>query len=317
MTEPVAWTQQAERGAPGLTRLGMAIIRRFGWQAGRPLARTVAAWFFVTSPAARAASRDYLGRVLARPVRNREVAHHFASFAAAVLDRVMLTCGRGSEFHVDVAGLPALVDTLARPSGAILLGAHLGSFEILRTLAAKAPVPVWALMYRSNGGALTALLDKAAPMLRDRVIEIGDTASMLIARECIERGEMVGILADRGPSGCRTVAVPFLGGTAPFPTGPFLLAAMLHAPVFLCYGIRIGPRRYRIGIEPFAEAITLRREHRQADLAGYVGRYAAALERLCRANPYQWFNFFPFWTEPHDPVPARARAAAAAASRSR
>ena len=299
------WAAQPERGAAGLTRAGMALVRRFGWSAGRPLARVAACWFLVASPSARAASRDYLGRVLGHPVGNRQVAQHFAAFADAVLDRVMLACGRADDFHIEADGIPALLDTLRRPSGAILLGAHLGSFEILRTLAADAPVPVWALMYRRNGGALTALLDQAAPELHKRVIEIGDTASMLRARECLDRGEMVGILADRTPSGHRTISVPFLGSPAPFPTGPVLVAATLGAPVFLCSAIRTGPRRYRIGIEPFADRITLRREHRAADLAAAITRYAAALERLCRATPYQWFNFFPFWTDSHAPDPAR------------
>ena len=300
-----SWAAQPERGTLGLTRAGLALIRRFGWSAGRPLAQVAAAWFLVMSPAARAASRDYLGRVLGGPVRTRQVARHFAAFAAAILDRVMLACGRADDFHIDVDGLPALLATLQRPSGAILLGAHVGSFEILRTLAADAPVPVWALMYRRNGGALTALLDQAAPALRERIIEIGDTASMLRARECLDRGEMVGILADRGPTGHRTIPISFLGSPAPFPAGPVLVAATLGAPVFLCYAIRTGFQRYRIGIEPFADRLTLRREHRAADLAAHIAHYAAALERLCRANPYQWFNFFPFWTDAHAADPAR------------
>lgn len=308
------WARQTERGAPGFTRAGMALVRRFGWFAGEPLAHATALWFLLTSPGARAASRDYLGRVLGQPVGNRQIARHFGTFATSVLDRVMLACGRASDFHVEVDGLPELLRTLERPSGAILLGAHLGNFEILRTLAADAPVPVWALMYRRNGGALTALLDQAAPGLCDRVIEIGDTVSMLRARECLDRGEMVGILADRGPSGHRTIPVPFLGDPAPFPAGPFLLAATLGAPVFVCYGIRTGRRRYRIGIEPFADRLTLRREHRAADLAGHIARYAAALERLCRATPYQWFNFFPFWTDPDAPDPARPVSPAAPAA---
>lgn len=300
-----SWAAQPERGALALTRAGLALVRRFGWVAGRPLARAAASWFLVTSPAARAASRDYLGRVLGCPVRGSQVARHFAAFAAAILDRVMLACGRADDFHIDVDGLPALLATLERPSGAILLGAHVGSFEVLRTLAADAPVPVWALMYRRNGGALTALLDQAAPALRERIIEIGDTASMIRAGECLDRGEMVGILADRGPSGHRTISVPFLGSPAPFPAGPVLVAATLGAPVFLCYAIRTAHRRYRIGIEPFADRIILRREHRAADLTAHISRYAAALERLCRAHPYQWFNFFPFWTDAHAPDPAR------------
>ena len=243
------WAAQSERGAPGLTRAGMGLVRWFGWSAGRPIARAVACWFFVMSPAARAASRDYLGRVLPHPVRNSDVARHFCTFAAAVLDRVMLACGRADDFHIDADGLPALLTTLHKPSGAILLGAHLGSFEVLRTLAADAPVPVWALMYRRNRGALTALLDQAAPALREQVIEIGDTASMLRARECLDRGEIVGILADRGPSGHRTIPVPFLGSPAPFPARLPLLCCP-HRPSPL-------PDRYRTVCRPHRPAARL------------------------------------------------------------
>jgi predicted LPLAT superfamily acyltransferase len=29
-----------------------------------------------------------------------------------------------------------------------------------------------------------------------------------------------------------------------------------------------------------------------------VERYAALLDRYCRSDPYNWFNFFDFWQEP-------------------
>ena len=59
--------------------------------------------------------------------------------------------------------------------------------------------------------------------------------------------------------------------------------------------VRTGRRRYRVAFEAFADRVELRRASRAADLQAVVGRYAAALERRCRAHPYQWFNFFAFW----------------------
>jgi predicted LPLAT superfamily acyltransferase len=127
-------------------------------------------------------------------------------------------------------------------------------------------------------------------------------------RECIERGEIVGILADRTPTprphgdrlDLRQVAVPFLGSKALFPAGPFVLAAMLGAPVVLFQGLRIGPQRYAIRFAPFADQIVLHRATRTADLTAVVGRYAAALERGCRDYPFNWFNFFDFWEHGDD-----------------
>ena len=300
------WAGQRERGSAVLARAALWLALHGGRLAGPALVLPATTWFLATSGPARAASRDYLRRVLGRPVRLADVARHFHTFACAVLDRVFLLSGRLDGYRIETVGLDEVLAVLARGQGCILLGAHLGSFEVLRAVAREAPVPVWALMYRRNAGALTALLDRLAPGMRDQVLEIGDMASMIRARECVERGEIVGILADRAPAGHRMVEVPFLGQDAAFPTGPFVLASTLAAPVILFHGLRTGPRRYQVRFEPFAERIALRRATRAADLQEYVQRYATALERACRAHPFNWFNFFPFWTSD---APARRRAA--------
>ena len=167
-------------------------------------------------------------------------------------------------------------------------------------------------MFRRNGRALTALLDRLAPDLRDSILEIGDTASIIRAHECVARGEIVGILADRSPSGHREVLAPFLGSPAAFPSGPFVLASTLAVPVVLFHGVRTGSRRYLVRFEPFADRVLLRRASRSADLDAYVARYAAALERECRAHPYKWFNFFPFWKSADAEAPMLSGLAAAA-----
>ncbi len=299
----MTWSAQRERGGGALTAAAVTLALRGGRLASVLLVWPATLWFLLAAPAARRASRDYLSRVLGRPARLPDILRHFHSFARAVLDRVLLLGGRGAAFRIDTEGLDGVLATLRRGQGCILLGAHLGSFEVLRTVAAEAPVPVWALMYRRNAGALTALLDRLAPCLHDRVLEIGDTASMIRARECVERGEIVGILADRAPPGHRMVSVPFLGAPAAFPAGPFVLASTLAAPVVLFHAVRTGPRRYAVRFEPFADRVVLRRAERAADLRAAISRYAAALERLCRAHPLQWFNFFPFWEPAADAQP--------------
>ncbi|HYZ60843.1 MAG TPA: hypothetical protein VE650_00180 [Acetobacteraceae bacterium] len=291
----MTWAQQQERGSALLAGAAVGLARRGGWTVGRALTVPATAWFLLNSRRARAASREYLSRVLDRPATWRDVARHFDHFACAVLDRVMLLAGREREYDIRTEGVDEMLATVAQGRGCILLGAHLGSFEVLRVLAKTSPVPVWALMYRRNSGALTALLDQLAPGLRAHVLEIGDTASMIQARECVDRGEIVGVLADRSPPGHRLVPAPFLGATAQFPSGPFVLAATLGAPVFLFHGVRTGKRRYQVGMEKFADRVVLRRRERAADLRFYVHRYAEALERTCRLYPLEWFNFFPFW----------------------
>ena len=307
----MSWAACAERGGDRLTRAALWLVLRGGRIGSTLLIWPATLWFLATATAARGASRDYLRRALGRQASLADVATHFHAFAHGVLDRVFLLSGRDNEFDIQVDGLDDVLAVISRKRGCILLGAHLGSFEVLRAVARRAPVPVWALMYRRNGGALTAILDRLAPDLRARIIEIGDTASMIQARECIERGEVVGILADRTPPGHKTVSVPFLGARAAFPVGPFVLASTLGAPVVMFSAVRSGPRVYQVRFEPMLDRVVLRRESRAADLRAVVARYAAAVEALCRAQPYQWFNFFPFWEHAPDadPAPAARRAA--------
>ena len=306
MTPAAAWAAQPERGSGTLLRAALWCTLRAGWPLGRVLLLPVTAWFLLTSGRARAASRDYLRRALGRPARTRDVARHFHTFACAVLERVFLLAGRPRGFRIDTEGLEHLAAIVAGGRGCILLGAHLGSFEVLRAVAGACPVPVWALMFRRNAGALTALLDRLAPDLCRRVLEIGDPASMIRAHECVARGEIVGILADRSPSGQRRISAPFLGSPAAFPAGPFILASTLAAPVLLFHGVRTGSRRYAVRFEPFADRVVLRRASRTADLHGHVTRFAAALERACRAHPFNWFNFYPFWELPDEPSTSAA-----------
>jgi predicted LPLAT superfamily acyltransferase len=297
------WARQREGGA----RLPLQLLLWLLLRLGPPLAGLVlpplVAWYLLTATSARAASRAYLGRVLGRPARLRDVARHFHCFAATVLDRIFLLAGGIAAFDIRVEGLEHLTSVLAGGRGCVLLGAHLGSFEVLRGIACESPVRVRPMMYRRNAGALTALLDRLAPGLCDSVIEIGEPSSMLRAREAVAQGEIVGLLADRSPVADKMVMVPFLGSLAAFPAGPFALAASMAAPVVLFHGLRIGPRRYLVQFQPFADRLTLERANRAEDKRRWIARYAAMLEVACRAHPFNWFNFFPFWEHGHNVPP--------------
>jgi predicted LPLAT superfamily acyltransferase len=304
VTARAEWASRRERGGFVVVAAALWLVLGLGVRASQALVPPLALWFLVTSGHARQASHDYLSRVLGRKARLRDVMRHFHSFGSAILDRAFLLAGRTAGFRITTDGLEHVASIVERGQGCVLLGAHLGSFEVLRTLGTQAPVPVRALMYRGNSGALTLLLDRLNPGLSDSVIDIGATAGMLRVRECVERGEIVGILADRTPDalapGHRRVPVPFLGSKALFPAGPFVLVAMLRVPVVLFYGVRTGPRCYSIHFEPFAERVVLHRATRDADVRTVVARYAAALERGCRAYPFNWFNFFAFWEHGDD-----------------
>jgi predicted LPLAT superfamily acyltransferase len=99
-----------------------------------------------------------------------------------------------------------------------------------------------------------------------------------------------------------SIELPFLGHPAVINDGPFRLAALLRRKVFFMAGLYVGGARYDVHFEPladFSERVSdpAERERRiRAALESYVER----LEALCRAYPYNWFNFHDFWLEDSD-----------------
>jgi predicted LPLAT superfamily acyltransferase len=289
------WAGQRERGSALLLGIMFWIIRHLGWHVGQALLYPIILWFYAGSPAARAASRDYLARVLDHEPGAWDVLRHLFTFGCVILDRVFFLSGRTAGYELTVQGLEAVTDVVNAGRGCILLGSHLGSFDVLRALGRTAPVRVSPVMFRLNSGHLTRLLEALDPELARDVIEIGAPGAMLRVQECIERGEIVGFLADRAPVRDRMVATQFLGGEAEFPAGPLILASIIGAPVVLFYGVRTASRRYVIQFERFAERIVLPRKQREAELQAWIDAYGRSLAAACRAYPYNWFNFFSFW----------------------
>lgn len=291
------WFTRPERGAAWLVRLMMWLIRHAGWFASGVVLPGITAWFYAASPSARAASREYLRAALGRPAGALDVLRHIHVFARSTLDRMLMLTGGADACTLDVSGLEHVAALAEAGRGGVLLGAHLGSFAVLRGLAAHCPAPVRMLMHRANGGAMARVIAQLDPTLAADTIPVGEIGTMLRAHEAVASGALVAMLADRAPPGARRVMAPFLGRLAAFPAGPFVLAASLGVPVLTFRAVRVGPRRYQVEFAPFAAAITLRRASREADLAAVAGRYAAWLEEGCRAHPFNWFNFFAFWDD--------------------
>lgn len=291
------WLGYRERGSRSATRFMKWLALRSGRSVARLLLYPICAYFLAFSPRARGTSRRYLALALGRRPRLEDLWRHFFTFAATVLDRVYFTDGRLGRFDIEVSGLERLRLTLARGRGCLLLGAHLGSFELLRMLAHEHRLPVSTVMYEENAANITEVLnDRLDPLLRERTIVSGGPDTSLQIAECLSRGELVGMLGDRAAGSGKTVTCRFFGRDAVFPQGPLRLALSLHVPVYLVAGLYEGGRRYVIHLEPFCEEPDADRAERAAWTREWAQRYADRLEHFCRLAPYNWFNFYDFWS---------------------
>ncbi|HVS26597.1 MAG TPA: acyl-CoA synthetase [Burkholderiales bacterium] len=291
-----AWLAQRERGSLTAMRLLIWLTLKLGRNAARIFLYPICAYFIVFSLHARRASRLYLSRVLGRKTGWRDLFRHYHTFASTIHDRVYLLSGQHGYFDVQVHGLDSLECALERGAGCVLLGSHLGSFEILRaygTLEKKLPINI--LMHMENASKINRAVHGLHTEIPERIIPLGKPQTLLQVKECLERGEIVGVLGDRTFQSDKAVSCRFLGEEARFPEGPLLMAALLEVPVVLFFGFYRGGRRYDINFEAFAQRITLDPSRRSEELREWVERYVNRLEYYCRQAPYNWFNFYDFW----------------------
>ena len=279
------------------------ISLRLGRRAGRVVLHPIAIYFLLFAPASRRASRNYLGRALGRPPRWRDLYQHFYTFAATIHDRVYLVNRRFDIFDLEVHGEDTLRRLLAGGKGLFLMGAHLGSFEVIRAIGRKnTDLRVAMVMHGDNAQKITAMLAAINPEAVQDIIGLGRVDSMLKLRERLDEGCIVGMLADRTPRDDTLYPVQILGTNANLPGGPFRIAALLRRPAVFMTGLYLGGNRYSIHFDPLADFSAVGRGQREAAVEAAIARYASLLDHYCRKAPYNWFNFFEFW----QPAPAAA-----------
>lgn len=291
-----AWLQRKERGSQLLLRLMTWLSLTLGRRLTRPIVYGIALYFLLAAPAARRASRDYLRRALGRPARWGDLYRHILAFASTIHDRVYLLNDRHELFDLRIHGQDVVQGPDAPEGGFLIFGAHLGSFEVLRAIARRdCGQSVCAAMYPENARLLNSMLAKVNAEVVLDIIPLGRIDSIFQLNERIEAGAMVALLADRAVGTDTYLSVPLFGEPAPFPLGPFRLAAILRRPVCFMTGLYRGGNRYDIHFERLADFSSVPAGQRDAALRTAIERYAALLEKHGRAAPCNWFNFYDFW----------------------
>jgi predicted LPLAT superfamily acyltransferase len=289
------WMQRKERGSFFLLQLMRRISLFFGRRLSRIVVYGIALYFVLAVPAARKASRSYLARALERPATWVDLYRHILAFASTIHDRFYLLNSQADLFDIQVFGAEPIIELQRQNQGALLFGAHMGSFEVLLNHGRSHRFNSCIAMYPENARQLNRALAAINPEAITGIIALGQMDSMLTIHHKLETGALVGVLADRAAGPDQYLTLPFLGASARFPTGPFRMAAMLGHPVYFMTGLYRGGNRYEVHFEPLADFAAVPRHQRDAAVRENLQKYVATLERHCKAAPYNWFNFFEFW----------------------
>ena len=283
------------------------IYRWLGRRVFRVILSPVVVYFYFARRDARRASKEYLEHlyqsspgILSSPPGLMTSFRHFQQFGEATLDKAIAWSGQLPDGSIDIVNEPAYRTVFEEMRGRLIIGSHLGNLELCRGFASHhREMSINALVYDQHAINFNRVIERLNPKSRVKLIQVSELniSTMLSLKSKIDDGEWVVIAGDRIPviGGVRrTVQVEFLGAPAPFPIGPYILAATLQCPVNLLFAYR-KDNRLKANFEIFSDRIVLNRVQRDTEIHHWAQKFADRLADNCRAAPLQWFNFYPFW----------------------
>lgn len=293
------WVAAKERGTTGMLRLMTLISLNLGRSVSRFVLYGIVAYFFVFAPTPRRHMLKYLRHALQRNASARDRFHLLLNFASTIHDRIYLLNNQFHLFDVTIEGVDVIQAHIDRGQGVLLMGAHMGSFEVIRAIGIRRTgLTVAMTMYQDNARKISSMLSTINPLLNPDIIPLGNVDSMIQIQSRLSNGACVGILSDRSILSDSLQKVTFLGDAAWLPTGPMRAAAALRRPVVFMTGLYLGANRYRIVFQELADFSKVSTNRSDA-IRTAIELYARLLEQQCHINPYNWFNFFDFWQEPN------------------
>lgn len=278
----------------------------------------VVTYYWLTRTAARRASLAYLRRLqdacgaVGHAPTWRDTWAHCLSFADAILDKMLAVSGAFPLHTVRCDEEAQLLALLHQGRGAVIAVGHVGCMELCRVGAQRhAGLRLNVLVHTAHAQRFNRILKQLDPrggVTLIQVTAVNPATAMLLADK-LAQGEFVVIAADRVPVvSDATVRADFLGRAAPWPVGPYVLAAILKCPLYAMACVRQpgGDRRgnYVLRVRCLAEQVVLPRASRQQALRGYAGEFARWLEEVLADAPFAWFNFYTFWDEDRPSVAA-------------
>ncbi|GDY13968.1 lipid A biosynthesis acyltransferase [Planctomycetota bacterium] len=239
---------------------------------------------------------------------------HYASFGRVLCDRLLFILSP-QRYRLESTGIEHAIGLMRQRRGFIFLSAHHGNWEIAPLLiqrgiseaqsqaaargepAAIAPPVVHIVMIQGDLPAIQRFSDRHRgnwPVrFHDPRNALGTAVELAAA---LGRGEIVCLLGDRVHADQPAVAGRFLGRLARFPAGPFQTALLTGAPILPAFMTKTGLGGYRLEVDPPWTVRAASRADRQAAVAAAAQRWARRLELQVRRYPFQWHNFFDFFT---------------------
>ena len=162
-TPAKAWREHPERGSELGIRILLHVLEHLGREFLGFVLWPVCVYFAFFAKDARRASESYLAR-MGLPHDVWAVVRHLWMFARVSVDRLLFLGGETDQFEVHRHGHETIMSLAGDAHrGALLIGAHVGSFEAMRALATRHDVGISVVADFGNAKRINGIFGAAAP----------------------------------------------------------------------------------------------------------------------------------------------------------
>lgn len=200
----------------------------------------------------------------------------------------------------DFVGVEHFDELRTREGGAIILTAHMGSYDLGAQLFAETTTRRIVMVRAPEVDPETRRHEEELHRrtVGDAIkIDFSTRASELALDllHAVQDGEIVAIQGDRVTPGISSLPATLFGKETIVPAGPFALAMAARVPIYPLFIIRLGRRSYRLLV---CAPIEVRRTRDRAEAFNTaVEQWTRSLEQVIATSWYQWFEFGPFYEE--------------------
>lgn len=260
------------------------------------VAGLVARLFFMFSEKDKEELRENLRVVLGEGADEASINEHiirvfrnFAKYLADFFRFPVFTEERISK-NIKMEGREHLDECLAGGKGALLLGLHLGNWELGGAIVGALKYPISAIVLEHGDRRINEFFVRQRIINRLRSIPVG-----VQVKECfkvLKRNEVLAVVGDKDYTSSG-IYVDFFGKKALMPRGAAVLSLKTGAPIVFCALIREKDNTFKLCFEkPIRYTPT--GDHGK-DVRALMGEYLRIFEKYIRKDPDQWYAFRKIW----------------------
>ncbi len=292
------WDGQSRAKVTGY-KIFFVILSTFGLSPAYFILRFVAFYYFLFSKP-NIHIRNYFKQVHGYSNLKARLAVYKNNFllGQTILDKVAVMSGIKKAFKVIHINGEKLNELTEIGKGGILVSAHIGNWEVAGQGLNRLGTAFNVLMYSNEKEEVKEYMDGKLKEKKINIIAINEeTKSHIIElHKAFTNNELVVMHGDRYRAGAKTLTADFFGRPAKFPAGPFVMAAKFGVPLCIVFAVKTDNHTYQFSTEEPIQVNKVRGENELERVCHeLLQKYITEVEKMVKAYPHQWFNYYDFW----------------------